>query len=463
MKRLMILLLVSSSALLADGWSDLRRSCFTRSSLWPPNYWLAECVQELMTTDYVNLKLGTVAPGAGVFASGLGISHPLHWGQTEFLPGGEFVRSTDGSFLLRDSITIGLPTPGSSDLTQSAARYGTYRHRISQESRLLDAKSSVTLSVSRMEAKEQDLYGLGNDTAFAAHPPSYGLRLNDASIAWNTALFVWSSVGVNADFLQPRVGISSNSAAPQVRDRFNNSTVPGLMGYTDFASLQPYLQVQVPAHRSTYIAMDLGYAFYHSIDDGNQYSFRRLSADARFVRPLSFSAQRRKLFNPIIDPHVKVSRASKTTGQHILDTICWNLRGADYCSIGDISVYARVDYAFTGANSSVPFYFQSTLGGTDFQGMDTLRGYADYRFRAPNRLLGQVEYRHPVWGPVGIVGFYDVGRVAIDRSDLAIDHLRHDWGVGLYARIGGREVARIYLGLGTREGTQVHPKMGSLY
>ena len=26
-----------------------------------------------------------------------------------------------------------------------------------------------------------------------------------------------------------------------------------------------------------------------------------------------------------------------------------------------------------------------------------------------------------------------MGKVALDRSDLAIDHLRHDWGVGLYA------------------------------
>jgi hypothetical protein len=421
MKRAAILLFATSAALFADGWSDLRRSCFTRSSLWPPNYWLAECVQELFTTDPVAVTLGTVAPGAGIVAYGLGISHPLRMGQTEFLPGGEFVRSTDGSFLLRNSITIGLPTRALTDLAQDAARYGTYQHRISQESRLLDAKSSLTLSVSRMEAKEQDFYGLGDHTAFSAHPPSYGLRLNDAGLGWNNPLFVWSSLGVNADFLQPRVGLSSNSAAPQVRDQFNNSTAPGLVGYTDFASFQPYLQVQLPAHRSTYIAMDLGYAFYHSIDDGNQYSFRRLSADARFARPLVFPAKRRRLFNSVSDPSKKVSRASKTAVESILDAICWNQRGADYCSIGDLSVYTRVDCAFTGANSSVPFYFQSTLGGTDFQGLDTLRGYADYRFRAPNRMLGQVEYRHPLWGPIGLVGFYEWRSTArISRSIISV-------------------------------------------
>lgn len=44
-----------------------------------------------------------------------------------------------------------------------------------------------------------------------------------------------------------------------------------------------------------------------------------------------------------------------------------------------------------------------------------------------------------------------------------IDHLRYDWGVGLHAQVGGREVARIHLGFGTREGTQSQSKTGSLH
>ena len=462
MKRLAAFLLAAAAPVFADGWSDLRRSCFARSSLAHPNYWLAECVQELLTTDPVHFTMGTIAPGAGIFAYGLGISHPLRMGQTEFLPGGSFIRSTDGSFLLRDSITFGLPTRALSDLSDSAARFGTYRHRTSEATAVLDAKASMTLAVTRMEAKEQDFYGLGNSTALSARS-GYSLRLNDAGIAWNNPLFDWSSIGVNADFLQPRVGLSSNTAIPEVRNQFSEATAPGLTSYTDFVSIEPYLKLQLPAHSSTYVSMDLGYAFYHSIDDANRYSFRRLSADARFVRPLLFRGKRRPIFQPVTAPEQKVLPAPMPIGRWLREAICWNQRGADYCSVGDLSVFARVDYAFTGAGSAVPFYFQNTLGGTDFQGIDTLRGYADYRFRAPNRMFGQLEYRHPLWGPLGLLGFYDIGKVALDRSDLALDHLHHDWGVGLYARIGGREVARIYLGLGTREGTQLHPKMGSLY
>ena len=230
MKRLALLIVVTAASLFGDGWADLRRACFSATSLLHPNYWTAECVQEVMTTDPLSLTIGTVAPGAGIFAYGLGISHPGHWRRVEFLPGGTFVRSTDGSFLLRDSITIGLPTRGLTGLAKtsfanSSVGYGTYRHALSQQSRTLDAKASLALSVSRMEAKEQYFYGLGNNTARSA-ASGYSLRLNDAKVAWNNPLFVWASVGINADFLQPRTGLLSDSAIPEMRDQFNNATAP---------------------------------------------------------------------------------------------------------------------------------------------------------------------------------------------------------------------------------------------
>jgi hypothetical protein len=168
------------------------------------------------------------------------------------------------------------------------------------------------------------------------------------------------------------------------------------------------------------------------------------------------------MFEPVTHPEQKVKPAKMSVGRWIREEVCWSQRGAHQCTLGDISVFARVDFAFTGAGSAVPFYLQSTLGGTDLQGEDTLRGYADYRFRAPNRMFSQLEYRHPLWGPIGFLAFYDVGKIGLKPSDLSIDYLRHDWGVGLFARIGGREIARIYLGFGTGEGTQLRPRMGNV-
>lgn len=460
MKTVPLLLLFAVGPLLGDGLTDLRRSCWRSSLVTHPTYWLAECVQELFSTDPVHLTVGTIAPGAGIFAFGLGAGQPLRFGQSEFIASGSAVASTDGSFLLRGALTFALPTRGFTEIATATARYGTNNRWPLAEVAALDAKASLTLTASRLEAKEQDFYGLGNTTDRSARS-GYSLRLNDAGVAWNNPLFSWTSIGVTADFLQPRIGMSTNTGIPQVLSQFNEATAPALAAYTDFLTVQPNLRIQVPPYRSTYFAMDIGYGFYHSIQDAARYSFRRLGADARVVYPLHVHTLRRAIFDQIeAGKPVKVVRIP--AGRWIREAICWTGHG-DYCSLGDVSVFSRVDYSFSGIGSSVPFYLQPTLGGTDFQGNDTLRGYADYRFRAPNRMYGQLEYRHPVWGPIGLLGFYDVGKVGLEPSDLSLDHLRHDWGVGLYARIRNREIARIYLGFGTREGTQLHPKMGSLF
>ena len=83
----------------------------------------------------------------------------------------------------------------------------------------------------------------------------------------------------------------------------------------------------------------------------------------------------------------------------------------------------------------------------------------DYRFRAPSSVLFQVEYRRPVWGPFGLLAFYDLGKVALIPSDISLDHLRHDIGLGMFVRAGARELMRIYIGFGTGEGSRLQPKV----
>lgn len=84
-------------------------------------------------------------------------------------------------------------------------------------------------------------------------------------------------------------------------------------------------------------------------------------------------------------------------------------------------------------------------------GYDVLRGFGQYRFRGPSAVLFQVDYRHPLWGPVGLLSFYDMGKVVQERSDLSFAELRHDIGLGLYLHAGNRELARFYIGFGTGE------------
>jgi len=102
--------------------------------------------------------------------------------------------------------------------------------------------------------------------------------------------------------------------------------------------------------------------------------------------------------------------------------------------------------------SKVPFYFQPTLGGQDINSNLTLPSYQDYRFRAPNFLLLQETFEHSIWGPFGVKFLADQGRVAVNRSDLGFDHLKHSFAAGLTLRAGGFPMVSMMFAWGGAEG-----------
>src|SRR5207244_6815413 len=65
------------------------------------------------------------------------------------------------------------------------------------------------------------------------------------------------------------------------------------------------------------------------------------------------------------------------------------------------------------------------FGGTDREGFDTLRGFDDLRFRAPNRALVQAEFYKDLNGWFGVFGFADVGTVAPSPRDFTSAQWRH--------------------------------------
>jgi hypothetical protein len=116
----------------------------------------------------------------------------------------------------------------------------------------------------------------------------------------------------------------------------------------------------------------------------------------------------------------------------------------------------------------VPFYLQETIGGSDINGVPTLRGFQDYRFRAPDLFVIQTQYERrllpdspigsnastlrKVAGALGILAFYDVGEVALKPSDLSFGNVRHSFGFGLTFWSGEKVWFRAYVGLGSGEG-----------
>ncbi len=146
-------------------------------------------------------------------------------------------------------------------------------------------------------------------------------------------------------------------------------------------------------------------------------------------------------------------------GHRVIRFLCPTIRSFDRCSPGKVSLSGILNIAYTRPGSDVPFYFGETLGGADLNGNDTLRGFVDYRFRGPSRVFFQAEYRHPLWGPVGMLAFFDIGKVGVLPSDLTLENLRHDTGFGVYLQAGQKVLFRAYVAFGSGEGLRPNYKL----
>lgn len=122
-------------------------------------------------------------------------------------------------------------------------------------------------------------------------------------------------------------------------------------------------------------------------------------------------------------------------------------------NLGTVTGTIRLVESYAPAGDSVPFYLQPTIGGTDIDNIDVVRSYRDYRFRAPNLLAFQAEYAHAIKGPIALLGFYDVGKVAMTRGDLDLSHLHHSFGAGVILQAGNLPVMKLYIAWGGHEGT----------
>jgi hypothetical protein len=179
-----------------------------------------------------------------------------------------------------------------------------------------------------------------------------------------------------------------------------------------------FIRPHFPGMPPYWLDYKIAYGFYHDTGTG-EFSFRRFTADVRHqIYPERVGGQ--------------VNRDS------VLD-----LRG--YFSTATADVGHRI-----------PFYLQETLGGSDINGASALRGFIDYRFRAPHLVLFQADYSRRVWGPLGLMAFYDAGTVALLRSDLDLKNLKHSFGFGITAWAADKVVFKAYIGLGSGEGRHMY-------
>jgi hypothetical protein len=411
-------------------------------------YWMEQCAEQVFTLDVVHPTIKTIAPGTGV-ALGLGSQHIWRRNSLEYLPSLTVVGSFDGSVAVRGDFTIALP-PLSFERAPAApndSHLGTKpKLRLVVDSINIDRKASINLHGYWLKAQQQDFYGLGPLTSRSGLA-LYGLSQAGAGVSFNDPITTWGDLGFSLDLIRPRLFSVLNAGHPSIEQVYTAATAPGLGIQSEFVRYEPYLHSRfrvVGSSRWKFVDLRVGYAFYQDLD-GNRFSFRRLAATAHTEYDMLLP-----------------SRGTASHRSPWKEFLCPTNRGARHCSAGTLDLMGHASAAFTGVNSIVPFYFDETLGGSDIYGTDTLRGYADYRFRGPSRMLFQAEYRHGIWGPIGFLGFYDVGRVASRPSDLAFEHLRHDFGLGVTISATNRVVFRVYMGFGTGEGIRPNAKFGSI-
>ncbi len=86
------------------------------------------------------------------------------------------------------------------------------------------------------------------------------------------------------------------------------------------------------------------------------------------------------------------------------------------------------------SSGNVPFFMMPMIGG-QYQ----MRGYYEGRFRDNHLLVGQAEYRIPVWWRVGVKFFASVGTVAPRLASLRLDDFKPSVGAGLRFAINEQE------------------------
>ena len=105
-----------------------------------------------------------------------------------------------------------------------------------------------------------------------------------------------------------------------------------------------------------------------------------------------------------------------------------------------LALRARTSHMVGRDGGVPPFYLMETLGGAN-----TIRGFAEYRFRDARNLLFNVEYRWEVWTYLDFVLFYDTGKVFADASGMDLRDLRSGYGFGIRGHAPGGAVLRFDL------------------
>ncbi len=280
-------------------------------------------------------------------------------------------------------------------------------------------------------------YGIGPDTSRSSLV-DFGERRLWTGIDAFVPLKSWLAVGAAAEYLQNPINGINDPKVRSIEDFYSEDNAPGLEHQPGFSHIHVFAQPRRD-WKWTKTRSQVAYDFYKATDT-QHYTFHKFRAD----------------FLQTIYPEHKTEATSGGTGTR---------SQPNYDSV--LYIFGRFTTEQTNNGNVVPFYLQETIGGSDIDGISTLRGFQDYRFRAPNLFAISTQYERRLLPPVkgdsastirkvagalGVMAFYDAGEVGLKASDLDFSHVRQTYGFGLTFWSGERVWFRAYVGLGSGEG-----------
>ncbi len=282
-------------------------------------------------------------------------------------------------------------------------------------------------------------YGIGPNTSRSALT-NFTQRDIRAGFDVFNPLQSWLALSGGVEFYQTKVGGLHAPGIQSIDGAYDESGAPGLSHQPGFIHYSLYAQ---PRGSWAHARLDskVGYEFFQDAGSG-KYSTRKFHAE--LLQKIYPEKQK--------DPNG--GPGGGTRSQTKYDSVLY--------------IAGRYTREWAGAGGTVPFYLLDTIGGSDIDGIATLRGFQDYRFRGPDLFVIQTQYERrllpprptgapsstlrSVAGALGILAFYDTGQVALRATDLDFAKMRQTFGFGLTFWSGEKVWFRAYIGLGSGEG-----------
>ena len=296
-----------------------------------------------------------------------------------------------------------------------------------------------------------NFYGLGNDSTQTG-ASVFGMTQTIIGANVIKPVFEWPAIrNLNLSLLGEVNGRLINlrgeygQSFPSIETLYTNANAPGLSSQPGFVQLGEGVRVK-PVFADHFQLNYLANFQQFFAPSNSDYSFRRWTTDLNHTFYLYGYTQSRPVNTNTNGP----DECAPTTEK--CPPIVPPAASRSHNLNGSVNFRLLVSESIASGTSTVPFYFQQTLGGSDIDGQPSLASYQDYRFRAPNVLLLQEDFEHSIWGPFGFRFLADQGRVALTRGDLGFDHLKHSFGAGLTLRAGGFPMVSIMFAWGGNEG-----------